>query len=67
MDANRMPRKILYEKIYTERLRGRPKLRWFDDVKEDLRMLKVKDWRSTAMGCDAWSLFVQEAKVYKVL
>jgi hypothetical protein len=40
-----MPRKILYEKIYTKRVRGRPKLRWSDDVREDLRILKVKDWR----------------------
>jgi hypothetical protein len=42
MDANRMTRKTLYEKIYTKRERGRPKLRWFGDVREDLRILKVK-------------------------
>jgi hypothetical protein len=41
MDANKMPRKILYEKIYTKRVTGRPKSRWFDDVREDLRILKV--------------------------
>jgi hypothetical protein len=52
MDANRMPRKILYEKIYTKRAIGRPKLRWFDDVREDLRILKVKDCESTAMDRD---------------
>jgi hypothetical protein len=39
----------LYEKICTKRVRGRPKLRWFDDVREELWILKVKDWRSTAM------------------
>jgi hypothetical protein len=27
IDSNRMPRKILYEKISTKRVRGRPKLR----------------------------------------
>jgi hypothetical protein len=37
---------------------GRSKLRWFDDVREDLRILKVKDWRSTAMDRDAWRLLV---------
>jgi hypothetical protein len=42
MDAKRMPWKVLYEKIYTKRVRGKPKLRWFA-VREDLRILKVKD------------------------
>jgi hypothetical protein len=37
MDANRITRKILYEKICTKIARDRPKLRWFDDVREDLR------------------------------
>jgi hypothetical protein len=67
MDANRMPQKILYEKIYTKRVTGSPKLRWFDDIREDLRISKVKDWRSTAMDRDAWRLLVQEAKAHKGL
>jgi hypothetical protein len=58
MDANRMPQKILYEKIYTKRVRDRPELRSFDDVREDLRILKVKDWRSNARDRDAWRLLV---------
>jgi phosphoglycolate phosphatase-like HAD superfamily hydrolase len=53
MEANRMPWKILYEKIYTKRVRGTPKLRWFDDVIEDLRILKVKGWKSTPMDRDS--------------
>jgi hypothetical protein len=67
MDANRMSQKILYKKIYTKRVRGRPKLRWFDDVREDLRILKVKDWRFTVMDRDAWRLLVQEAKAHNGL
>jgi hypothetical protein len=67
MNANRIPWKILYEKIYAKRVRGRPKLRWFYVVREDLRILKVKDWRSTAMDRDAWKLLVQEAKVHNGL
>jgi hypothetical protein len=67
MDANRMLRKILYEKIYTKRVIGRPKLRRFDDVRKDLRILEVKDWGSTAMDRDAWRLLAQEAKAHKGL
>jgi hypothetical protein len=52
MDANKIPQKILHEKLYTKRVRERPKLRW-SDVREDLRIVKVKDCRSTAMDRDA--------------
>jgi hypothetical protein len=47
--------------------RGRRKLRLFDDVREDLRILKVKHWRSTARDRDAWGLLEQEAKTHKGL
>jgi hypothetical protein len=67
MDANRILRKILYEKIYIKLVRGRPEFRWFDDVGEDLGILKVKGWRSTAMDRDAWRLLVQETKAHKGL
>jgi hypothetical protein len=30
-------------------------------------ILKVKDWKSTAMDRDAWRLLVQEAKVHNGL
>jgi hypothetical protein len=67
VDANRVPPKILYKKMYPKEVRGRQKLRWFDDVREDLRIVKFKDWRSTAMDRDAWRLLVQESKAHKGL
>jgi hypothetical protein len=61
MNANIMPLKILREKINTKGIRSRLKLRWFDIVREDFRILKVKEWGSTAMDRDAWRLLVKEA------
>jgi hypothetical protein len=37
MEDSRIPKRATREKIYTRRRRGRPKVRWLDDVQEDLR------------------------------
>jgi len=42
---------------------GRPRLRWMDDVREDLRRMGVTDWRIRAHRTDDWKMVVKEAKV----
>jgi hypothetical protein len=39
MEGSRMPKSVMREKIHTRRKRGRPKVRWLDDVQEDLRKM----------------------------
>ena len=43
-----MPKSVMKEKIYTRRKRGRPKVRWLDDVHEDLREIEIEGWRREA-------------------
>jgi len=41
---------------------GRPRLRWMDDVREDLRWMGVTNWRIRAHRRDDWKMVVKEAK-----
>jgi len=43
-----IPKKMLYGKLYVTRRRGRPKMRWLDDVYVDLRKMGVNEWRDRA-------------------
>jgi len=40
-----MPKRIMNEKIYSSTRTGRPKIRWTDNVEQDLM---VKEWREKA-------------------
>jgi hypothetical protein len=39
MEGNRIPKMVLYINLGTKRLRGRPKNRWKDEVKDDGRVV----------------------------
>ena len=42
--------------------RGRPRLRWINDVEDDLRKFGVKRWRMKALNREEWASIVREAK-----
>jgi hypothetical protein len=64
MEDSRMPKRVMREKIYTKRKRGRPKVRWLDDVQEDLRGMEIEGWRRKAENRNQWKRIAQEAKAY---
>ena len=52
------------ENLHQEKKRGRPKVRWLDDVQEDLREMEIEGWRRKAQDRDQWRRIAQEAKAH---
>jgi hypothetical protein len=67
MENSIMPKRMMREKIYTTRRRGRPKVRWLDDVQKDLRVMGIEGWRGKAQDRHLWRRIGQEAKVHEGL
>ena len=54
--------KIFEGKLEGRRGRGQPRLRWINDVEDDLRKLIVKRWRTKALDREEWASIIREAK-----
>jgi hypothetical protein len=62
MNENRSVKKIFEGELEGRRCRGRPRLRWINDVEDDFRKLGVKRWRTTALDRQEWASILREAK-----
>jgi hypothetical protein len=51
-------------KLYSKRRKGKPRLRWLDIVRSDLKKMKVKEWKGKRRDREQWRLLVEEAKAY---
>jgi gas vesicle protein len=61
MEDNAMPKRMINRKLYSKRRKGRPRMRWLDDVESSLKM-KVKEWKEKMRDREQWRLVVEEAK-----
>jgi hypothetical protein len=64
VEDSKMPKRVMREKIYIRRKRGRPKVRWLDDVQEDLREMGIEGWRRKVQDRDQWRRIAQGAKAH---
>jgi len=49
------------------RKKGRPRIRWLEDVIADLRGMGINVWMEKARNGDQWRRIVEEAKAHPVL
>jgi len=65
MDQTRPTRKLSVWRPMGTRPVGRPRQRWQDNVMEDLKKLKVKNWKETARDRRTWRDLTEKAKTHR--
>jgi hypothetical protein len=66
-EDNAMPKRMLKGNLYSKRRKGRPRMRWLDDVESDLKKKKkkkVKGRKEKMRTRQQWRLVVEEAKAH---
>jgi hypothetical protein len=61
---NRTVKEVFNTKPIRIRKTGRPKLRWEDDVIQDIKTLGVKNWRNVAMVKESWQKLLRKARAH---
>jgi hypothetical protein len=67
MDKARPTKKLLDWKPMGTRPVGRPRQRWQEYFMEDLKKLKVKNWKETAKDRRTWRDLAEKVKIHKGL
>jgi len=64
---NRIPKRLLYMNLGTTRLRGRPRNRWQDEVREDGRIVGGEGWQEKARNREEWEKLLRMARNRRIL
>jgi len=57
MEEGAMPRKMMEGRLFVRRRKGRPRLRWMDDVVADLKAMRIKQWMEMMQDRNGGGLF----------
>ena len=67
LEENRIPKKVLYMNLGTTRLRGRPRNRWQDEVREDGRIVGGEEWREKVHNREEWKKLLRTGRNRRIL
>jgi hypothetical protein len=56
------PNAVLYTNLETARLRGRPRNRWQDEVREDRRKVGGGEWQEKVYNREEWKKLLRTAR-----
>jgi len=67
MEENRISKKVLYMNLETRSLRGRPRIRWQNEVREDGRLVAGKVWKERVYNTEEWKKVLRTARNRHIL
>jgi hypothetical protein len=67
MEESRIPKRVLHMNMETTRLRGRPRNRWQDEVREDGRLVGGEDWQEKVYNREEWKKLLRTARNHRIL
>jgi hypothetical protein len=67
IEENRIPQRVLYMNFGTTRLRGRPRNRWQDEVREDGRIVGGEGWQENVRNRAEWKKLLKTAGNCRIL
>jgi hypothetical protein len=62
MEENRIPKKVSYINLEATRLRGRPRNKWQDEVREDRRLTGRKGCKERVYDREKWKQLLRTAR-----
>ena len=67
LEENRITKRVLYMNLGTTRLRGRPRNRWQDEVREDGRIVGGEGWQEKIHNREEWKKLLRTARNHQIL
>jgi hypothetical protein len=67
LEENGIPKRVLYMNLRTTRLRGRPRNRWQDEVREDGIVVGREGWKEKVHDREEWKKLLRTAKNCRIL
>jgi hypothetical protein len=67
MYEKRTPKRVLEWKPIWKRIRGRPRKRWIEDIKGDIRRMGIRGWRKLCKERTEWKRITEKAKTHSGL
>jgi hypothetical protein len=67
MEENRIPKRVLHMNLETTKLRGRPRKRWQDEVREDGRIVGGEGWQEKVHNSEERNKLLRMARNHRIL